>query len=271
MSLPTPRRFLARGINRKFLGEEKRIRSREPQGSVWALSFNNASTYLKVLDDNSLDFNNVDFSVVAGMQHNDVNPDVCMLLMKKRDTGISDLFNNYGIFTKTTAAGANGLKLGFLAGGGPGQFQRVVGNTNIADTNKHDIGYGFDASANTLAFYLDGNSDGVKLFTVNPAANIDPLFIGKHTAGNGVDGFWLNDKIEYIAIFNRLLEDWEFKRIAENPQGELTGMPGKVLWLRFQEGFGVANGTELKDSSNEQNHPEMQGFSGSPWVNVGVR
>lgn len=76
--------------------------------------------------------------------------------------------------------------------------------------------------------------------------------------------------IKMIAIYGRILSQEEILLLSGYPlilpdMRELLG-----LW-RFQEGFGVANGTVIRDWSGQGNHGSMQNFSGDPWVNVGTR
>lgn len=72
--------------------------------------------------------------------------------------------------------------------------------------------YGWDASADAMDIYVDGNSDGA---TVNYALtasslNNEPLFIGAH---DPVTGKYLNGSIDEFAIYNRALSAAEVQEL----------------------------------------------------------
>ncbi len=102
------------------------------------------------------------------------------------------------------------------------------------------------------------------------AGNFNPPWTNGRI-GTRVDNFfpWLGI-ISEVLIYNRSFSAEEIRRHHENPQLQ-PDMRGLVGWWRFQEGFGVADGTVIRDWSGQGKHGSMQNFSGDPWVNVGIR
>lgn len=103
-------------------------------------------------------------------------------------------------------------------------------------------------------------------------------------AGSFYNPSWTNGRIGYrvddlfpwlglfkkIAVWGRALSLGELSNYL-NGQVAANEIPGLLIWCRFQEGFGVADGTVIRDWSGQGNHGSMQNFSGDPWVNVGIR
>jgi len=166
----------------------------------WALKFDGVDDYIKVPDDDSLDFDNTDFTLAHWVKIEGNLGSRQMSLMKKTDTGVSDDETNYNLYIQAGSVGSTGNELMFQIGNGTNN-DPGVSSLEITDNDWHYVVVSWDNSAQAATMYLDGNSDTL-YFTINPASNTYPLFMGSHWAADGSQTMVVNGKISIIRIYD---------------------------------------------------------------------
>lgn len=223
----------------------------EPQGSVWALTFS-GNAYVQISDSPSLDS--------ASGANQPRTWGVWLKTTETANTVIMEKGNNQTFGMQTDYVAPLGRIFTFIKPGEPVSRTSVPVNDNIW----HLIVGKYDGN-DLVKCYRDGILDDTQSRGAAPVTNNNLVYIGSR---GGVTPF--GGQIFGTFIYNRDLIIEEILRIYENPQLELDKR-GLVGWWRFQEGFGFANGTQIRDWSGQENHGTMQGFSSNPWVNIGVR
>ncbi|MEE9356531.1 MAG: LamG-like jellyroll fold domain-containing protein [Methylococcaceae bacterium] len=249
MSLPRLGSFLPSRRNRSFLGQDQKINVRRPQASIWGLNFpGNAS--VNIGTDLSLD--------ISGE----------MTIWVRAN--VDDLSAISGLFGKMGGIGDRGYSLGIGTNGeirGVSYISNLVrltqsANGEIVPGIEYDLAYARRSGLQHIY------KNGVVIKTTNFTGLFDTsVQAGK--IGESFDTLCMDGLIAEVAIWNKFLSTINMKNLSEKIL-QPDDLPNLVSWWKIQEGFGSANGTRIEDSQ-QQNHGSMQGFSGDPWVNIGVR
>lgn len=253
------------------MGEIIRPQFLEPQSSIWALDFDGNNDYVDTGNVFQSMFRG-SFSFSIWIKPDDGQPAAWVVFVSNRNSAGEDIVgfqiqedgtlyfvyesNNNRIVAQTAeAAFSNGQET----------WHHVVG---VADSTIGGIGglkVYLDGSVQTLDGTNNGDTSGI---TFADWTSSDELFIGARDNGGTADRFFAG-LIDDVCIYNHPPSAAEVAWLYKNPQQ--PDMRGLVGWWRFQEGFGVANGTQIRDWSGQGNHGSMQGFSGNPWKNIGLR
>lgn len=233
----------------------------EPYSSQWALKFDEAG-YIQASNEENFDFEyDQPWSLYCKFQHTADSVTTSPIILGKQQQG--GFFRGYGIYyaqdidvitvdIRTTIP------------------NRIIVNSTatLFDATWYDLIVTYDGSgnANGVNICLD-NIPGQTIIANNLGAgsilNDVPFQLGARAGGNRL----FNGIIERAAVFNRVLNE------SEKNQLILGMVPtiGQIAYWRFQEGFGVADGTVIRDWSGQNNHGNMQDFNADPWINIGIR
>lgn len=230
----------------------------EPQGSIWGLDFAGDDDQVEVVNSSEL-FGMAKLTVEVWVKLNvlpSVKAESANLVTQRRS---ASPFQSY--FLNVLSSND---KLRFSV--------RNVSETEASGNSStalivnqwyHCVGV-YDG-ANVTA-YLDAVQGTSAALTGNVLTSTSVLRLGANASTSNR----LKGQICYVRIHDRALSADEIRRHSENPQIQ-PDMRGLIGWWRFQEGFGVANGTQIRDWSGQGNHGSMQNFSGTPWQNIGIQ
>lgn len=226
----------------------------EPVGSQWALDFNGTSGYINCGNDATLE---PDQWTVGAW----INPDGLSGSRGIISRGVGGWGRDYYYMFFTS-----GTKLVIIFGNGATQV--ALSWNGVIVINKWQF---VVATLSSLFLRLYVNSveapSSPVVRTISPDIPTATTTIGALNQGNS---YYCNGQINLAFIYNRAISAAEIFQFYLNPY--LPPDSRKLVgWWRFQEGYGVANGTEIRDWSGQGNHGSMQNFSGNPWANIGIR
>ncbi len=216
----------------------------QTQGAGYALDFNGTTNYIKVTDDNSLDFGTSDFTIEAW-----INTD-----------GSSD---RQGIYSKRVKNGSTTLfslrisnKLEFYIRSGGSSHRTFTGNTILLTGKWYHVAIVADRNGNAV-FYINGvkETNTLDISSVGDVSTNNYAEIGKsnNIETNSSHRAFKGDMDEY-RIWNRALTQTE---IRNNMNKQLTGTePGLVAYYRMNEGEDgtCEDGKDICDKSGNGNH-----------------
>lgn len=225
----------------------------EPQGSVWGLGFDGVDDYVEV--QNSTSLNSITNKLTVVIQ-------ICNGVWPG-GVDIDNLISRFGATDSVWVMDIRGTeRIRWIVDTGTFGVIDFASGLDIIPTRQL-VGT-YDGAI--LRLYVDG----AEVDTANHIGTIkvstNSLFIGRR---RNVDRA-VTAAFEKVVVYNQVLTAIEIKNLYEQFL-QPDDLPGLVGWWRFQEGFGLANGTRIRDWSGQGNHGEMQEFSGDPWVNIGVR
>lgn len=232
---------------------------REIQGSQWKLTFDGVDDDVRTA--NALPIGSGDFSVSWRFRSNYSSVGANDVMVCNRDI-VGSTFPITIYFFQNSS----NQKLRCRTFNSAGTPFSVDSLTAINDNIEHHAFFYREGS--TIYLYLDGVFQDSTGGIVGDFSNSHILQIGRAVFFGTQAAF--NGFISDVRIWDRAPDGLgEITRISENPQAQ-PDMLGLVGEWRFQEGFGVADGTQIRDWSNFQNHGSMQGFSGNPWIYTGI-
>jgi hypothetical protein len=227
----------------------------EPSGSQWGLTFNGTQYIDCGL---GLNITTENFTIIAQIKTSATAART--QIISNREAGSP--FTGYYISVETDN------RLLFQINDKANFHVYDSGTIGVVDGLLHEIALVVDRGNNLAYLYVDRIIDSITNISavVGTISSSQSLWIGSDAAA----AFPFDGLIKKVTIYNRAFSATEIIRTYEHPQ-ILPDMRNLIGWWRFQEGFGVANGTVIRDWSNQGNHGSMQNFSGNPWVNVGIR
>ena len=226
----------------------------EPLSSIWALNLTSASSnYVDCNNPDSLKFGSGDFSICAWIN-------------------VATWTNAGGIFGAGTANDAdpgyvvrlvNPDKIQLLIGNGTAR--KVVTVAGFVVDTWYRVLMVVDRSADMILYVNGVNVGSIDISSFSGSTDKD----ANKLIGSQSDFF--DGRVADVCAYERVLSADEVQRDFD--RGLNTKQLDKrdlVGYWRFQEGFGVTDGTGIRDWSGQENHGGMQNFSGEPWVNIGV-
>jgi hypothetical protein len=243
---------------------------REIEGSEFALQFVRPGGpgpfihHLNCGNDSSLDING-GITLFARFKQNTISP--TNYLITKHGIFGGDELSSYGM----DCFNIGGKYFRFWVFDGSLVRNALFTASELNDTeNFHDVVVTHDNSNAIL--YIDGKYSETVSLAYTPQISTGDLLIGY--LGRVEEDTAFNGLMSRAGIYNRVLSDSQSINLSRQmANGEEIDFFGLVFWLRFQEGFGVTNGTIIRDWSNEQNHGSMQNFNvppSNPWIYTGV-
>jgi hypothetical protein len=176
---------------------------------------------------------------------------------------------------------ASGSKRSWLLGRASGTGRFIVSSDGVAQSLLSgnlsinnvwtDLLVVFDDSDNTQRLFVDAVIDPITQTHsggIYQDPNVDVKF------GTAQSGGWgpASGMIAETAFWNSVLLGEQARELLERKVNPIR-IPGLISWWKFQEGYGVVNGTVVKDSWIENNNAILFGHSGNPstpWTNIGV-
>lgn len=229
----------------------------EPQSSVWALEFSKAVANRVAIPDGTSDLNfttklsiclDVKFNSSAGA--GEFQCLICKLPVNQA----------YLLFWEPPAT--NSLVFRISTAGGNKTF-------TIGFTPTVGIWYTFFVTYDNdkIRFYVNGDLFATSASFPGPIlTTVGDLYLGNFS--NATVGAF-DGQMSTVATHNRVFSAQEIKNFQEQIL-QPDDLPDLVGWWRFQEGFGSANGTRIRDWSERNNHGAMNTFNANPWVSPGV-
>lgn len=216
----------------------------QTQGAGYALDFNGSSNYIKVADNNSLDFGTSDFTIEAW-----INTD-----------GSS---NRQGIYSKRVKNGSTVLlslttsnKLEFYIRSGASSHKTFESNTELQNGKWYHIAVVADRDGDAV-FYINGVKD-TEVLDISSIGNISTNNYAEIGKSNNIETYsshkaFKGDMDEY-RIWNSALTETEIRNNMNKP---LTGNEaGLVAYYQMNEGADgtCSGGKDVCDKSGNGNH-----------------
>ncbi len=220
----------------------------QTQGAGYALDFNGSSNYIKVADDNSLDFGTSDFTIEVWIN----------------TEGSS---SRQGIYSKRVLNGSTVLfsltpsnKLEFYIRSGGSSHKTFQSNTELQNGKWYHIAVVADRDGDAV-FYINGVKE-TNVLDISSIGNISTnnyAEIGKsnNIETNSSHRAFKGDMDEY-RIWNRALTQTEIRNNMNKP---LTGTEaGLVAYYRMNEGQDntCSDGKDICDKSGYENNGEKK-------------
>lgn len=246
----------------QYVGKIIRSQIIEPQTSIQTLTFNKTSTYVLLEASSDWDFATNDFSIGFWFNLAALNGFQMPFAIGRDITRRALVIGIHGFGGPRLWWSSTGSGWDINASG--------TGSPVSANVWHHFI---LNRISNTIYFYVDNAQ--VDSFDISSYPSLyyhatdSDVSIGCHLKTSGAQSYF-GGLITNVVIYHRSLPTDEIAAFYENFQ-LVPDTQDLVGWLRFQEGFGVSNGTRIRDWSGQENHGSMQGFSGTPWNNIGVR
>ena len=238
----------------------------EPESTIWGLDFDEINDHLVIPDDPTLDFPTT-LTLMACVSptvlHTPTQSFWPTIISKKANTTWTSPYARYNL--RLSALDGNVFQFWTQQFTG----RDVEGTTAVVANGWYWPSATYDSGDGVERINLNAVEENTKTVggTINDSTRA--LAIGSHGTGGNIGELW-KGIMDKVLIFNSRLSLVDQLNIINGIVDPRT-FSSLALYIDFSRGSGTALNTIVYDKSSNNNNGAMQGFSGTPWINIGIR